>query len=48
MKQPLRPALQHDWAAVVDGGMRYEISAVIDDLEYPLVVVLADERDESL
>lgn len=48
MEKFTRPELRTDWASLVDGGMRLEISATIDGLEHQLVSILADEQDESL
>jgi hypothetical protein len=48
MEKFSRPELRTDWASVVDGGMRLEVSATIDGLEHQLVTILADEQDEAL
>ena len=48
MEKFTRPELRTDWASLVDGGMRLEISATIDGLGHQLVTILADEQDESL
>ncbi|MGO4775080.1 hypothetical protein AB4084_06105 [Lysobacter sp. 2RAB21] len=40
--------MRTDWASVVVGGMRLEVSATIDGPEHQLVTILADEHDEAL
>jgi len=48
MTAPLRPEPEQSWIDVTGGGMRLELSATIEGLRHDLVVVLADERDDSL
>ena len=48
MEKFTRPELRTDWASLVDGGMRLEISAIVDGLGHQLITILADEQDESL
>ena len=48
MENILRPEVRSDWVAAVGAGMRLEISATVNGLCHQLVIVLADERDESL
>jgi hypothetical protein len=43
----IRPELHSDWAAVLHGGLQYEISAEVDGAIQPLVKVVADDADES-
>ena len=43
----IRPDLHSDFAALLHGGMQYEISAEIDGRVQPLVTVVADDADES-
>lgn len=43
----IRPELHSDWAAVMHGGMQFEICAEVDGLEHALVTVVADDADES-
>jgi hypothetical protein len=48
MENVLRPEVRSDWFAAVGAGMRLEISATVNGLGHQLIIVLADERDESL
>ncbi len=48
MPKIIRPTIQLRWFATVDQGKQLELITTIDEVEYILATILADDKDESL
>lgn len=47
-RNPVRPEIYLQWFASVDQGNTFEMCAKIEDVNYPLLSIIADDTDESL